>query len=147
MLDTGCSGAVSKRHWDKIPRLLIWISLMGIFATWLVPLFPPVSHQILWICSEWCWCSEFCAVWFYIYIFYVFFRPVSVRVSSTQLLRLETWELCQWSVMVMTLLSYFMTLISPLLILLVHVSKFNVHDTPITLPLRLALLSNLCNLL
>ena len=36
---------------------------------------------------------------------------------------------------------------SSLLILLVHVSKFNVHDTPITLPLRLTLLSNLCNLL
>ena len=28
------------------------------------------------------------------------------------------------------------------LILLVHVSKFNVHDTPITLPLRLTLVSN-----
>ena len=49
--------------------------------------------------------------------------------------------------MVMTLLSYFMTLISPLLILLIYVSKFNVHDTPITFSLKLALLSNLCNLL
>ena len=44
----------------------------------------------------------------------------------------------------MTLLSHFMTLLSPLssslLILLVQVSKFNVQDTPITLPLKLALL-------
>ena len=55
-------------------------------------------------------------------------RSVSVGVSSTQLPRLEIWELCQWSVMVMTLLSHFMTLLSSLLILLVYVSKFNVHN-------------------
>ena len=37
------------------------------------------------------------------------------------------------SVMVMTLLSHFMILFSSLFILLVHVSKFNVHDTITTL--------------
>ena len=41
-------------------------------------------------------------------------RPVSVGVSSTQLPRLESKELCKCSVMVMTLLSHFMTLFSPL---------------------------------
>ena len=42
----------------------------------------------------------------------------------------------------MTLFSYFMTLfshISSLLILLVHINKFNIYDTPIILPLRLTL--------
>ena len=37
-----------------------------------------------------------------------------------------------------TPLTFHNTHISSLLILLVHVSKFNVHDTPITLPLKLA---------
>ena len=38
-----------------------------------------------------------------------------------------------------TPLIFYDTLLSSLLILLVYVSKFNVHDTSITLPLRLAL--------
>jgi len=38
-----------------------------------------------------------------------------------------------------TPLTFHNTLLSSLLILLVHVSKFNIHDTSITLSLRLAL--------
>jgi len=51
-----------------------------------------------------------------------------------------TVNLITFNYMVMTLLSHFITLLSSLLILLVlvHVSKFNDHDTLMTFPLRLA---------
>ena len=44
-----------------------------------------------------------------------------------------------------TPLTFYDTPLFSLLILLVHVSKFNVHDTPMTFPLRLALEELLIN--
>ena len=63
-------------------------------------------------------------------------RPVSVGVSSTQLPRLKTRELCQWSVM--TPLTLHDTHLFSLLILFVRVSKFNVHDTPTEIGLTIS---------
>ena len=40
-----------------------------------------------------------------------------------------------------TFLTFYYTVLFSLLILLVYVSKFNVHNTPMTLPLKLALIS------
>jgi len=65
-------------------------------------------------------------------------RSVLVGVSSTQLSRLETFETvsveCHGDD---TPLTFHDTHLSSLLILLVHVSKFNIYDTPITLSISI----------